>query len=75
MLVSEKYVKHSRGASKECTYKCDMCRKTIKKDERIVCGMSQLGNYCLTKKWDLCERCVKILEKNVNLWYSRIKKN
>ena len=74
MLVSEKYVKHSKGASKECTYKCDMCKKNLNKEQRIVVGMSKIGDYCMTKKWDLCEHCVKIIEKNVNLWYSRIEK-
>jgi superfamily II DNA or RNA helicase len=76
MLVFEKYVKkQDKGVIKKSIYKCDMCHKTISKDERILISSSNLGENNVKRKWDLCEHCVKILEKNVDFWYSRIKKN
>lgn len=76
MLIFEKYVKkQDKGVIKKSIYKCDMCYKTISKDERILISSSNLGENNVKRKWDLCEHCVKILEKNVDLWYSRIKKN
>lgn len=53
-------------------YKCDMCHKTLKKQERILVSTSEIGKDTLIKKWDLCENCMKIIEKNVKIWYGKI---
>ena len=53
-------------------YQCDMCRKCLTKEERILIYTSEPGGDVQRKKWDVCERCMKILEKNVNLWYDKI---
>lgn len=77
MIVCEKYIKRPTqvGAVKSCLYQCDMCKKQMVLDERYVIGATELGRGSYKKKWDLCEHCMKVLEKNVDLWYSRIKKN
>lgn len=53
-------------------YVCDMCRKPMAKQDRILISKSNKGEDISRKKWDLCESCMKTIEKNVNLWYDRI---
>ena len=65
---------NGRGSVKQYTYKCDMCRKKLPLQERIVISATGVGDYYHKKKWDLCESCMDLLEKNVEIWYSRIKK-
>ena len=75
MLVFQKYIRVN-GRTKNCNiYMCNMCHKTMNKDERILISSSNLGENNVKRKWDLCEHCMKTLEKNVDFWYSRIKKN
>lgn len=62
------------GLINNTKYQCDMCRKNINKSQRIAVFTTETGLDTSRKKWDLCERCMKTIEKNVNLWYSRIKK-
>lgn len=58
-------------------YQCDMCKKIIKLSERYGIGVTDLGCGTYRKKWDLCAKCMRSLERNVNLWYARLeeKKN
>lgn len=53
-------------------YKCDMCRKTLNKEQRLLVSTSELGKDKTIKKWDLCENCMKIIEKNVKIWYDKV---
>lgn len=64
------FAKKNKGVS---YYTCDMCKKQVTKQGRQLVYVSGLGEDTTRKKWDLCENCMKILVKNVNLWYSRIK--
>jgi len=68
MLV-EKSMKHNVSTSK---YVCDMCRKELKKQDRILIATSQKGKDKTIKKWDLCERCMKVIEKNIAVWYNKV---
>ena len=52
-------------------YVCDMCKKELKKTERILVGTSKIGEDKTVKKYDLCENCMKIIEKNIKIWYDR----
>lgn len=63
------------GLINNTQYQCDMCRKKVTKWERASISCTDIGGSTPRKKWDLCEHCMKVLEKNVDLWYSRIKKN
>lgn len=69
MLV-EKSMKEYVSTSK---YICDMCRKEIKKQDRILVATSEKGKDNTLKRWDLCENCMKIIEKNILIWYNRQK--
>lgn len=68
MLV-EKSMKDYVSTSK---YICDMCRKELKKEDRILIATSQKGKDKTIKKWDLCERCMKVIEKNIEVWYNKV---
>ena len=68
MLV-EKSMKDYVSTSK---YVCDMCRKELKKQDRILIATSEKGKDKTIKKWDVCQNCMKILEKNIAQWYNRI---
>ena len=74
MLISEQYVSRDSGSGviRTCLYQCDMCRKVLTLNERRVVGITETGKGNYKKRWDLCKDCVKILEKNVNTWYSRL---
>ena len=74
MLISEKYISResSSGVIRSCLYRCDMCKKDMVLSEKCVVGVTELGRGSYKKKWDLCNSCIKILEKNVNTWYSRL---
>lgn len=50
---------------------CDMCRKMIINRDRYVIYVGRKSE-AHTKKWDLCEDCYKILNKNINTWYARL---
>lgn len=73
MLIEKSVTMNSKkvvvSASK---YECDMCKKPLKKSQRILVSTSEIGKDKPTKKWDLCENCMHIIEKNVDLWYNKI---
>lgn len=49
-------------------YECDMCKKKMSSIDRI--GVSIAQNYENTKKrWDLCKKCYKKLERAVERYY------
>lgn len=73
-MLIEKDVRIARGNCINNTkYECDMCRKVLKLEERYGVGMTELGRGTYKKKWDLCAKCMKTLEHNVDIWYSRLK--
>lgn len=51
-------------------YRCDMCKTKISTLERITINTSQ-GYENFKKKWDLCKKCFKKVEKAVENYYSR----
>ena len=59
-----------KGASK---YECDMCKKSILKEDRYLVSISEKGRDVAQKRWDLCDRCMKIIEKNVSIWYKKVR--
>lgn len=61
------------NSDKKSRYICDMCRKELEKQDRILIGTSEKGKDRMIKRWDLCENCIKILDRNVSKWYTRIR--
>ena len=72
MLIDKGIVNYQGKIINASKYQCDMCRKPISKKERALISTSEIGGDICRKKWDLCARCMKILEKNINLWYDKI---
>ena len=72
MLVEKSITSVDGKIMNTSKYTCDMCKNLIKKQERFLVSTTRKGGDTSKKKWDLCENCMKIIEKNVNLWYDRI---
>lgn len=72
MLIEKSVVYFNTSYVSSSKYICDMCKKPLNKQQRILIGSSQKGKDVLKKRWDLCENCMKIIEKNVNLWYDKV---
>lgn len=53
-------------------YQCDMCRKPLTKEQRIAIYVSEPGGDVQRKKYDVCEKCMKTIEKNIKIWYDKI---
>lgn len=73
MIVTKHTYNYHSNVKTPTMYSCDMCRKLIQKPEKITLYTSEIGDTKPLKKYDLCKKCMKTIEKNVNLWYSRIK--
>lgn len=52
---------------------CDMCKVRIAGIDRVSIKVG-LGNNNPKKKWDLCKKCYKKIEKAVKNYYSRNEK-
>lgn len=52
---------------------CDMCKIRIAGVDRVSIKVG-LGNDNAKKKWDLCKKCYKKLERAVENYYSRKEK-
>lgn len=72
MLIQKRITGYNGGFVSDSEYQCDMCHKPLKKQERILISTSEIGKDKPIKKWDLCENCMKIIEKNVKIWYGKI---
>ena len=66
--VGERYVNVGK-------YTCDMCKKEIEKKDRFLVAISQRGKDPTRKRWDLCPKCMKTIDKNVALWYDKVINN
>lgn len=54
-------------------YECDMCKNKISAVERMAISVAQsYGNS--KKKWDLCLRCYRKVEKAIENWHKRKEK-
>lgn len=71
LIVKHTYNYHNQTKT-PTKYSCDMCRKVIEKPEKITVYTSRIGETKPIKKFDLCKKCMRIIEKNVNIWYDRI---
>jgi predicted Zn-dependent protease len=49
-----------------------MCRKPLTKEQRIAIYVSEPGGDVQRKKHDVCEKCMKTIEKNIKIWYDKI---
>lgn len=72
MLIDKAVVSYQGKIINPSKYTCDMCRKPLEKKDRILIYTGNKGEDVTRKKWDLCEKCMRTIEKNVNLWYDRI---
>lgn len=71
-MLIEKSLKGFKGGFKGTSkYECDMCRRNMLKEDRYLVSTSEKGRDVAQKRWDLCERCMKIIEKNVAIWYKK----
>lgn len=62
LIVTNRF---DKSASK---YECDMCKNKISAIDRMAISVAQsYGNS--KKKWDLCQKCYKKVEKAVENWY------
>lgn len=62
----------AEGRDNKSEYICDMCKKELHKSQRILLATSDIGRDPLKKRYDLCEKCMKIIEKNISVWYDKI---
>ena len=69
MLISTN--KSDKSNSK---YKCDMCKNFLSPLNRYNILVAE-GYANPRKKWDLCSNCFRILNKNIENWEQRKKKN
>lgn len=75
MLIEKSITMNSKKrVTSMSKYICDMCKKELKKSERILVGTSEIGQDKILKKYDLCENCMKIIEKNVKIWYNKFER-
>lgn len=72
MIITKHTYNYYKQTKTPTQYECDMCKKLMEKPERITLYTSKIGETKPLKKYDLCKKCMKTIEKNVNLWYSRI---
>lgn len=72
MLIKKSITGYNGMIINTSEYVCDMCRKPLKKEQRILIGTTETGKDIIRKKWDLCEKCMKIIEKNIEIWYDKI---
>ncbi len=75
MLVKKDITSQNGKIVNTSQYKCDMCRKILTKQQRIVLSTTDIGGDPLKKRYDLCEKCMKTIEKNVSIWYDKFIKN
>lgn len=47
------------------TYKCDRCKKVITRKNDYKVFIKQVEDKQPVKKWDLCDRCYKSLQKGM----------
>jgi hypothetical protein len=57
----------------ESKYECDMCKKKISAIERVVLSKAEHFENA-KKKWDLCKKCYKKVEKGVENYHKRKEK-
>lgn len=71
MLLKKTVRRLDKGIYNESEYSCDMCRRNITKNRRYLLGISEIGGDSMKKRWDLCPKCMKTIEKNVAMWYDK----
>lgn len=72
MLIKKDIASRNGKIINTSQYTCDMCEKPLRKMQRIRVMATEIGGEVALKKWDLCEKCMKIIEKNVKIWYGKI---
>lgn len=72
MLLLKVTKKLECGVVNASEYQCDMCKRFITKKQRYLVAVSDLAGDATKKKWDLCPKCMKTIEKNVANWYNRV---
>jgi hypothetical protein len=72
MIVTKPTYNYYTKVKTATQYSCDMCHKIMEKPEKITLYTSNAGDNKPLKKYDLCKKCMKTIEKNVKLWYDRI---
>ena len=55
-------------------YKCDMCKVLISPINRVVVNIAK-GYENPKKKWDLCTKCFKKVEKAIEKYYEKFLTN
>ena len=74
-MLIEKSLKGFKGGFKSTSkYECDMCKKSMTKEDRYLVSTSEKGRDVAQKRWDLCDKCMKIIEKNISIWYKKGKR-
>ena len=71
MLLEKKITGYNGRLINASRYQCDMCKKNMIKDQRISIYLSEPGGDVQRKGWDVCEKCMKIIDKNIKMWYDR----
>lgn len=63
MLIKTIYTKGKSSS----TYRCDMCNRLLIKNKDLFYNIrvSDTQKDKSTKKWDLCEKCYKLLARSI----------
>ena len=72
MLIQKSIAGFNGKVTSTSKYECDMCHKPLEKKQRILISVSEIGKDRPIKKWDLCQNCMKVIEKNVKIWYGKV---
>lgn len=74
MLLYKSVGKNDVGYFNDTTYLCDMCHRKVKSHNKYCLGTTKKGKYAYSKDYDLCERCLNTIKKNIENWYERLEK-
>lgn len=65
-------IKQNKSDKSNSKYRCDMCKIQISPLKRVVINKAQ-GYENPKKKWDLCEKCYRKVERAIDNWHIKIK--
>lgn len=72
LIKSDVRITKKDGCINNTIYQCDMCKKTLKNTEKYTVGVTEIGRGSYHKKWDICDKCLSVIEKNVKIWHLRL---